>query len=51
MKNVFNSLQYTTGAAASYLQGSATAIAPNIVQGFELNPPRTFGVEVRYKFF
>jgi iron complex outermembrane recepter protein len=51
VKNVFNSLQYTTGAAAAYLQGNATSIAGNEVQSFELNPPRTFGVEMRYKFF
>jgi iron complex outermembrane receptor protein len=56
VKNAFNTLQYTVGAAGAGLGGSATAITPaatgfNEVTGYELNPPRTYGMEVRYKFF
>ncbi len=55
--NVFNTLQYTVAAAGAGLAGSATGVAGyngaglNEVNSFELNPPRTFGMEVRYKFF
>jgi iron complex outermembrane receptor protein len=51
VKNVFNTLQYTVGAAGAGLAGSATAVGLIEDTGYELNPPRTFGVEVRYKFF
>jgi len=56
VKNAFNTLQYTVAEAGAGLAGSATAVASptgaqNEVNNFELNPPRTFGVEVRYKFF
>ena len=56
MKNVFNSLQYTVAEAGDGLAGTASTVASpvgaqNEVNNFELNPPRTFGVEVRYKFF
>jgi iron complex outermembrane receptor protein len=56
MKNVFNTLQYTVAEAGSGLAGSQSTVASpiglqNEVNNFELNPPRTFGVEVRYKFF
>ena len=51
VKNVFNTLQYPVGAGGAGLAGSATAIGLSEVTGYELNPPRTFGVEVRYKFF
>jgi iron complex outermembrane receptor protein len=56
VKNVFNTLQYTVAAEGAGLSGSATAVANPAsglyeVNAFELNPPRTFGMEVRYKFF
>jgi iron complex outermembrane recepter protein len=56
VKNVFNTLQYTVAEAGQGLAGTqsgvnAAATGLNEVNNFELNPPRTFGVEVRYKFF
>jgi iron complex outermembrane receptor protein len=51
VKNIFNTLQYTVAAGGSGLAGSASAVGLTEVNAFELNPPRTFGVEVRYKFF
>jgi iron complex outermembrane receptor protein len=51
VKNVFNTLQYTTGSAGEGLAGSASMVGLYEVSAFQLNPPRTFGVEVRYKFF
>ncbi len=51
VKNVFDNLEYTVGPAGSGLVGSATARTLNEVTSFQLNPPRTFGVEPRYKFF
>ena len=51
VKNVFNTLQYTVGAAGAGLAGSETAVGLTEDTGYELNPPRTFGVEVRHKFF
>ena len=56
MKNVFNTLQYNVGAAGAGLLGNANshttaALGFNYVSDYELAPPRTFGVEVRYKFF
>jgi iron complex outermembrane receptor protein len=56
VKNAFNTLQYTVATAGIGLAGSANSVAT--AQGglnedniFDLNPPRTFGMEVRYKFF
>ena len=56
VKNVFNSLQYEVGTGGIGLLGNdhslTTAAAGYDYQGiFTLAPPRTFGVEVRYKFF
>jgi iron complex outermembrane receptor protein len=56
VKNLFNTLQFTTGAAGAGLLGSASNIANpatglDEISGFELNPPRTYGLELRYKFF
>jgi iron complex outermembrane receptor protein len=56
MKNVFNTLQYTVAEAGQGLAGNQSSVASptgaqSEVNDFELNPPRTFGVEVRYKFF
>jgi iron complex outermembrane receptor protein len=56
VKNATDSLQYPVGYAGSGLGGSATAITPqatgfNEVSSVQLNPPRTYGLELRYKFF
>jgi iron complex outermembrane receptor protein len=56
IKNVGNTVQYQSGPASAGLFGngvSATTTAKGLdyVESYGLNPPRTFGVEVRYKFF
>jgi len=56
VKNAFNTLQYTVATGGAGLLGSANGVNTalgglNETNIFELNPPRTFGVEVRYKFF
>lgn len=56
VKNVFNTLQYTTGATGVGLLGNSFQVnnpAGGLIQQslLELNPPRTYGLEVRYKFF
>jgi iron complex outermembrane receptor protein len=51
VKNVTDSLQYTVAAGGAGLAGSATAVGLNEVNSFNINPPRTYGVEMRYKFF
>jgi len=56
VKNIFNSLQYETGSGGGGLLGtsnSATYAAAGLdeVGVFTLAPPRTYGLEVRYKFF
>ena len=51
VKNALNALQYTVAAAGAGLAGSATSVGLNEVNAFELNPPRTYGMEFRYKFF
>jgi iron complex outermembrane receptor protein len=55
VKNVFNTEQYDVGATGAGLYGNATSARSlaNLyyVSGYTLAPPRTFGVEVRYKFF
>jgi len=51
VKNVTNSLQYTVAAEGSAEAGTASSVGANFVNAFELNPPRTYGVEMRYKFF
>jgi iron complex outermembrane receptor protein len=56
VKNVFNTLQYTVASGGVGLLGNSfasTTGAGGLFQQnlFELNPPRTYGVEVRYKFF
>ncbi len=56
VKNVFNSLQYTVASGGVGLLGNSMSVT-NASLGlfqqnlFNLNPPRTYGVEVRYKFF
>jgi iron complex outermembrane receptor protein len=54
--NVFNSLQYEVGDGGGGLLGNATshttpALGLDEVNVFTLAPPRTYGVEVHYKFF
>jgi iron complex outermembrane recepter protein len=56
VKNVFNSLEYDVGAQGVGLLGNskvATTAATGLIESnvYEIAPPRTFGVEVRYKFF
>ncbi len=55
MKNLTDTLQYAVGNTGAGLAGSATTVNAsgplNWVATYDLNPPRTFGMEVRYKFF
>jgi iron complex outermembrane receptor protein len=56
IKNIFNTLQYEVGSGGGGLLGTATshttaALGLDEVGVFSLAPPRTYGLEVRYKFF
>jgi len=56
VKNVFNTLQYQAADEGAGLLGSnsaSTTAAAGLfgVNTYNLAPPRTYGVEVRYKFF
>jgi len=56
VRNVFNTLQYPTGPTGYGLfgnQGSGTTAGAGLIYNsvYSFNPPRTFGVELRYKFF
>jgi iron complex outermembrane receptor protein len=56
VKNLTNTLQYAVGNGGAGLAGSANSVSVNgvglnWVSTYDLNPPRTFGLEVRYKFF
>jgi iron complex outermembrane receptor protein len=56
VKNIFNTLQYEAANGGAGLAGNATqtftaAGGLNEVGVFTLAPPRTYGLEVRYKFF
>ncbi|HEY3799718.1 MAG TPA: TonB-dependent receptor, partial [Caulobacteraceae bacterium] len=56
VKNVTDSLQYNVGAGGGGLAGSATAVTSaatglNETNIYDLAPPRTYGIELRYKFF
>jgi iron complex outermembrane recepter protein len=56
VKNVGNTVQYQGGPASAGLFGNGTTATTtakglDYVESYGLNPPRTFGVEVRYKFF
>ncbi len=56
VKNVFNTAQYSNGPTGFGLLGNAstsTTAARGLYENsaFELVAPRTYGVEVRYKFF
>jgi iron complex outermembrane receptor protein len=58
-KNIFNTLGYANGATATRYAGTnygqSAASRFNEVQGiattYELTPPRTYGIELHYKFF
>jgi iron complex outermembrane receptor protein len=56
VKNIFNTEQYTVAAGGVGLLGNSfrvTNAAAGLVHDnlYNLNPPRTYGLEVRYKFF
>jgi iron complex outermembrane receptor protein len=56
VKNVFNTLQYEVGDGGAGLLGNATSATTAAAGLYETNlftlaPPRTYGLEVRYKFF
>jgi iron complex outermembrane recepter protein len=56
VKNVTNTLQYDVGSQGVGLIGNASATTTPAAGLFETNiydlaPPRTYGMEVRYKFF
>ncbi|HEY3889574.1 MAG TPA: TonB-dependent receptor [Caulobacteraceae bacterium] len=56
VKNLLDSLQYPTGPTGAGLYGNAvraTSEQAGLIYNsiFSYNPPRTFGVELRYKFF
>ncbi len=56
VKNVFDAQEYSNGSGGGGLLGDNRRFTTNAagligVNVFELAPPRTFGVEVRYKFF
>jgi iron complex outermembrane receptor protein len=56
VKNVFNTAQYTNGVTGAGLLGTASSFTTaarglDEVNVYALAPPRTFGVELRYKFF
>ena len=51
VKNLTDTLQYTVAGGGAGLAGSATCVCTNETNAYELNPPRSYGVEVRYKFF
>ena len=50
MKNLFNTLGYDAagGATGTFTGNPANPITPDTQ--FDLTPPRTYGVEVHYKF-
>jgi outer membrane receptor protein involved in Fe transport len=51
VKNVFNTLQYEVGDGGVGLLGNATSAGLYENNIYTLAPPRTYGMEVRYKFF
>jgi iron complex outermembrane receptor protein len=56
IKNIGNTIQYDTGSGGGGLFGGNThvfnpAVSLNWRNVYNIAPPRTFGVEVRYKFF
>ena len=56
VKNVFNTLQYEAADSGAGLLGTnaaSTTAAAGLaeVNVYNLAPPRTYGLEVRYKFF
>ena len=58
VRNVTNAPQYTVGAlgAGQGLHGDASkvynpAVSLNWTATYDLAPPRTYGIEMRYRFF
>ena len=56
MKNVFDTLQYEVGAGGAGLSGNESRhVLPGqpLIENstYTLAPPRTYGVELHYKFF
>ncbi|WP_293907810.1 TonB-dependent receptor [Phenylobacterium sp.] len=59
VKNLFDDLQYDAGAFGSRfvgqninpVTGATVLVNQGIFKTYSLSPPRTFGVEVQYKFF
>jgi len=56
VRNLFNDLEYTVGGGGTGQIGNATAgfnpaTRLYYIDSLEITQPRTFGVEVRYKFF
>jgi iron complex outermembrane receptor protein len=56
VKNLFNTTGYEAAAAGSGLSGTGSAVATaatglSETSNFILTPPRTYGLELRYKFF
>ena len=54
VKNLFDRLGYDGGATASRLAGTLANGTNTVLPGFDvtypLTPPRTYGVEVQYRF-
>ncbi|MEJ0066365.1 MAG: hypothetical protein WDM85_13880 [Caulobacteraceae bacterium] len=51
VKNLTNTLQYDVGSAGTGLAGNDSSTGLFETNIYDLAPPRTYGVEVRYKFF
>jgi len=51
VKNITNTLQYDVGTGGVGLAGNATSVGQYETNITDLAPPRTYGLEVRYKFF
>jgi iron complex outermembrane receptor protein len=56
VKNLTNTLQYSVGTGGAGLLGNASSVANPATGLYETNiydlaPPRTYGLELRYKFF
>ena len=53
VRNVFDDIGYQGGAAATRLAGfnGATPVLQGIESTYTITPPRTYGVELQYRFF
>ena len=53
VRNVFDDIGYQGGAAATRLAGfnGATPVLQGIESTYSITPPRTYGVELQYRFF